>query len=143
MKKALQIFVLSLLPSVSLCQNASEDLFTESLLKLSKSEKVKAWIGTTHENRNALFYFYKNKEYYYIPEDSSEYAIYVWKEKYLFDKPVSCYMCIDSLVQTNNKLYLYYSILGKGNEACDLKLGIAKFKIKGEAKLELTKIKAK
>lgn len=143
MKRAIQILLLSILPIVSYSQDNGDALFAESLIQMSRSEKLRDLIGTTHENRNAMFFFYGNLQHSNIPEESSDYSIYLWQKKYLFEKPVSCYMNISSLEQKGNNFFIYFKITGEGNEACGGKKGIAKFKNLGESKLELTKLKIK
>ena len=143
MKKTVQIFLLFVLPLFSYSQDNGDALFTEVLTQMSGSNKLRNLIGTTYENRNAVFFYYGNLQYSNIPQDSSEYSIYLWQKKHLFEAPISCYMSIDSLGQNGNNFYVYFKITGEGNEACSGKTGIARFKSIGEAKLELTKLKIK
>jgi len=143
MKRAIQILLLSILPIISFSQDNGDALFAESLTQMSRSKKLRDLIGTTHENRNAMFFFYGNLQYTNIPEESSDYSVYLRQKEYLFDKPVSCYMNISSLEQKGNNFFVYFKITGQGNEACGGKKGKAKFKNLGEAKLELTGLKIK
>ncbi|NVK66219.1 MAG: hypothetical protein HWE22_16630 [Flavobacteriales bacterium] len=143
MKKTVQILLLLILPFISHSQDNGDALFAESLAQMSRSKKLRNLIGTTYKNRNAMFFYYGNLQYANIPEDSSEYAIYLWQKKYLFNEPISCYMSIDSLGQKGNNFFVYFKVTGEGSEACNGQTGIARFKSIGKAKLELTKLKIK
>jgi hypothetical protein len=141
MKKTVQIFLLFILPTISYGQDNGDALFAEALTKMSRSTKLRDLIGTTYKNKNAIFFHYGNLHYTSTPEDSSEYSIYLWQEKYLFNEPIGCYMGIESLNQKGNNFFVYFKITGEGNDRCDYRKGIAKFKITGEASLALKKLK--